>query len=198
MGARDRSGRRHGTGADPPEPGSPRWCNADVSLLRSTSIAAGLVAGILALAGGPAAGETASSAKGCRVTLPNGKAPPGSLRAQLPPDPPVFHGNGKLWVKLWPFGVIVAKPNVIDSDGSIGIKLPWWRGVAGTLTVTATRLDAQVRRVRGDVPSGYGRTGFQASGVVFPTQGCWQVTGRVGSVKLVFVTLVVKAAGNGY
>jgi hypothetical protein len=168
-----------------------------VSLLRSTSIAASLAAGVLALAGGPALGGPAAP-NACRVTLPNGKAPPGSARARLPPVPPVFHGNGKLWVKLWPFGVIVAKPTVIDPDGSIGIKLPWWRSVAGTLAVTARRLDAQAPRVRGDVPSGYGRTGFQPSGVAFASQGCWQVTGRIGSVRLVFVTLVVKAAGNGY
>jgi hypothetical protein len=168
-----------------------------VSRLRSTSIVAGLVAGVLVLGHTPALGGPASP-KACPVTLPNGKAPPSSVRARLPPVPPVFDGNGKLWVKLWPLGVIVAKPNVIDSDGSIGIKLPWWRGVAGTLTVSARRLDANAPPVRGDVPSGYGRTGFQPSGVVFPTQGCWQVTGRIGSVKLVFVTLVVKAAGNGY
>lgn len=134
----------------------------------------------------------------CAVTLPNGRKPPGSASAAMPPVPPAFHGNGKLWVKLWPLGVIVAKPNVVGADGSIGIKLPWWRAVPGTLIIRATRLDARASTVRGDVPSGYGPRGFQASGIDFPTEGCWRVTGRVGTTSLTFVSLVVDASGNGY
>jgi hypothetical protein len=37
----------------------------------------------------------------------------------------------------------------------------------------------------------YGLTGFQPSALVFPTEGCWQVTGRVANkTSLTFVTLV--------
>jgi hypothetical protein len=43
------------------------------------------------------------------------------------------------------------------------------------------------------VPDGYGATGFQASAVSYPTEGCWEVTGRVGDASLTFVTLVLKA-----
>jgi len=42
------------------------------------------------------------------------------------------------------------------------------------------------------VPCCYGDAGFQASGVIFPTEGCWQVTGRVGTASLTFVTVVLK------
>jgi hypothetical protein len=35
-------------------------------------------------------------------------------------------------------------------------------------------------------------TGFQASGVYFPNEGCWEVTGRVGRTTLTFVTFVIK------
>jgi hypothetical protein len=45
---------------------------------------------------------------------------------------------------------------------------------------------------RGFVPDGYGDTGFQASGVDFPTEGCWEVTGALPTTRLRFVTLVVK------
>jgi hypothetical protein len=45
---------------------------------------------------------------------------------------------------------------------------------------------------RGFVPDGYGAAGFQASGVDFPTGGCWEVTGAMPSSSLRFVTLVVK------
>jgi hypothetical protein len=40
------------------------------------------------------------------------------------------------------------------------------------------------------VPDGYGPTGFQATGLVFPTPGCWEVTGRVGQDTLRFVLSV--------
>jgi hypothetical protein len=36
--------------------------------------------------------------------------------------------------------------------------------------------------------------GFQASGVYFPTEGCWEVTGKVGTTSLTFVTVVIKQA----
>jgi hypothetical protein len=164
------------------------------------AVAALLLVGIDGTRSAAARGDASTpvASKTCPLTFPNGKKPPRAAAAQLPPVPPVFHGNGKLWVKLWPFGVIVARPSVIDRDGSIGIKLPWWRGVSGKLTITGTRLDAPAPPAKADIPSGYGPSGFQPSGVVFPTQGCWKVTGRVGKARLVFVTLVVKAAGNGY
>ena len=149
-------------------------------------------------AGRAHASAVGAAAKSCPLTFPDRRKPPASAAGTLPPVPPVFHGNGKLWVKLWPFGVIVARPGVISRDGSIDIKLPWWRGVPGRLTVTGRRLDAPAAPVKAYIPSGYGSSGFQPSGVVFPTQGCWKVAGRVGKVRLDFVTLVVTAAGNGY
>jgi hypothetical protein len=42
------------------------------------------------------------------------------------------------------------------------------------------------------VPSGYGERGFQATYVIFPTQGCCEVTGRVDDAKVTFITRVVK------
>jgi hypothetical protein len=42
-----------------------------------------------------------------------------------------------------------------------------------------------------NIPSGYGDSGFQATGIIFPTEGCWEVTGRVGEASLTFVTLVI-------
>jgi hypothetical protein len=33
--------------------------------------------------------------------------------------------------------------------------------------------------------------GFQATSLVFPTPGCWEVTGRIGDKSLAFVIAVV-------
>ncbi len=124
-------------------------------------------------------------AEACPVTRPNGQTPPGEARS------PDHHGNGALWTALPPDGKIWAGPNNIMPDGSIDVKFPWWRGVRGLLTISGRRLDVPAPPLRADIPD-YGLTGFQASGVIFPTEGCWEVTGRVDSTSLTFVTLVLK------
>jgi hypothetical protein len=80
----------------------------------------------------------------------------------------------------------------MDSDGSLSMKFPWWRGVRGKLTIEGKRLDATAPPLRANIPEGYGDTGFQSTALVFPTEGCWEVTGKVGKVSLTFVTRVVK------
>jgi hypothetical protein len=45
--------------------------------------------------------------------------------------------------------------------------------------------------LRAHIPSGYSGS-FQATRLVFPTPGCWEVTGRVGEASLTFVVVVVK------
>ena len=122
----------------------------------------------------------------CPITLQNGETPPGERRS------PDHHGNGALWTVLPADGKIWAAPNYILPDGSTDIKFPWWRGIHGALNITGRRLDMPAPPLRADIPEGYGLSGFQASGVIFPTEGCWEVTGRVSNVSLIFVTLVVK------
>jgi hypothetical protein len=72
------------------------------------------------------------------------------------------------------------------------MKFGWWRKVSGRLSITGRRLDAAAPPARADVPSGYGLTGFQASSVFFPAQGCWEITGKVGDTILTFVTFVIR------
>jgi hypothetical protein len=58
--------------------------------------------------------------------------------------------------------------------------------------ITGRRLDATAPPLRADVPAGYGRTGFQASGVSFRTEGCWEVTRKVRQTTLTVVTFMIK------
>ena len=104
------------------------------------------------------------------------------------------YGNGKLWVGgLWPDGVVIVTKDDVGPGGRLSMKFGWYRLTSGYLTITGRRLDAPAPPASGQTFHGsYGLTGFNASGVSFPTEGCWQVTGRVGRVALTFVTFVIK------
>ena len=133
---------------------------------------------------------TIADAVNCPVTMP-GQAP-AEIGDKLFGFLAAF-GNDDLWVgALGDDGVILADPQFVERDGSISWKLGWWRIAPGTLAITGRRLDAPAPPLRASVPDGYGSSGFQASGVSFPTEGCWEVTGTIGSSKLTFVTFVLR------
>jgi hypothetical protein len=132
----------------------------------------------------------------CPVTTPNGRNPPGERPSRT------HHGNGLLWTALWPKGVIVAGPKFIRPDGSIRMKFMWWADVgylAGDLTIRGRRLDAPAPPLgagvsRGSPETGFSGSDFWGSEIVFPTEGCWEVTGKVEHTRasLTFTTFVVK------
>jgi len=125
----------------------------------------------------------------CPVTLPIGAAPSGQDRPFA--SSALAFGNSELWVvPIQEDGVIRADSRSVESDGSISAKFGWWRVTSGTLTISGRRLDASAAPLRADVPVGYGSSGFQASGVFFPTEGCWEITGAVGNATLAFVAFV--------
>lgn len=104
------------------------------------------------------------------------------------------YGNDDLWVGgLGQDGILAVDNSVVHKDGSIGAKLGWWRNVPGNVVISGRRLDAPAPPLVGRGSDGYGITGFQASGVLFPTEGCWEVTGRVGESALTFVIFVIRS-----
>jgi hypothetical protein len=120
----------------------------------------------------------------CPVTIPGSTGPPGVSAGALFGSQSSY-GNQDLWVgAMGPGGVIVSGPT--------GVKLGWWRFAEGRLVITGRRLDGTAPPLRSSVPDGYGSSGFQASGVEFPTGGCWEITGAVGGGRLTFVTYVIK------
>lgn len=126
----------------------------------------------------------------CSVTKPNGNTPPGEQ-----PDTK-FHGNGKLWTLVWwsdgTLNYPPGGPGIILPDGALQVKVGWWRGVKGKLTIEGHRLDVDGPPLRARIPEGYGDIGPEATGVVFPTPGCWAVTGKVQETRLTFVVNVVR------
>jgi hypothetical protein len=131
----------------------------------------------------------------CNVTIP------AALVAGASEVQPGSYGNQLLSVGpfgLWPNGTVVFKPNgpgFVTRDNALGMKFGWTRGIRGTLSVTGHRIDGTAPPLRVDVKDGYGDIGFQASFLIFPTPGCWEVTAKLGEREdstITFVTRVVK------
>ena len=131
------------------------------------------------------------------MTKPNGQAP-----ADAKPDTPgsfsAWHGSEKLAAAIPRNGVwncdALKKDYGPLPAGWLHMKLGWWRGVAGKLEITGRRLDGPAEPLKARVPEGYGEKGLQVSGVGFPTEGLWEVTGKVADETVTFVVRVKKNA----
>jgi hypothetical protein len=138
----------------------------------------------------------------CPVTLPHKRTAPTDATSFFEPGTP--HWKHALVLGpfgLWPEGTVVFRPGgpgQILPDGSLSMKFGWTRGegLRGKLKIHGRRLDAPAPPLRANIPEGYGDTGFQATALIFPSEGCWEVTGEVGDSSLTFVTRVVRLAGN--
>lgn len=115
------------------------------------------------------------------------------------PDVGTTHGNRWLYVGIPRDGRVVVSRGFasVQEDGTIAMKVPWWRGRPGRLTISGRRLDALDAPLAAHIPSGYGTRGFQSSALTFSAEGCWSITGTVrrsGQVvaSLSFVLLVVR------
>jgi hypothetical protein len=157
-------------------------------------LAPALIAVACVAASAPATAKHAA-ASSCDVTVASARTRPPS------PVPRSFdYGNVSIAVALAaPSGRLVAgrlssggRRATINADGSIDAKYGWWRAGEGAITITGRRLDAPAGPLRAYVPDGYGR-GFQATGLTFPTTGCWRVMGRFERARLTFTVLVSKS-----
>jgi hypothetical protein len=134
----------------------------------------------------------------CPVTIPNGQAPPGERSS------PLDFGNGRLWTGLPVDGKLVVSTTSppppgtffgeLHPDGSIATKFGWWGAgsVGRHLRITGRRLDSDAKPLRASIAPGLTRAPhFWASTITFAAQGCWKVTGTVGTEKLTFVVQVM-------
>ena len=160
------------------------------------AVAVGAVLTVQAIAESNVVFAATRVSSGCGVTRattrtrPPKPVPPsfdyGNARIAVALNPP----NGRLVAGRLPGGGYRAE---IKSDGSIEAKYGWWRaGARPKLTISGRRTDAAAPPLRASIPGGYDR-GFQATGLTFPTTGCWRVTGRFGTARLAFTVLVTKS-----
>jgi len=147
---------------------------------------------------------SSSGASRCQVTVPNNSTPPGELPGRG------YDGNGAIWTALPRNGNVVgvrkellSHPSelpegvfgIVGADGAIAVKFPWWgrRGATDPLAITGRRLDQSGSPLRVAAPPVSGTPGFWASRIIFPTEGCWSVTGRAQAGALTFIVRVTRA-----
>ena len=82
------------------------------------------------------------------------------------------------------------------SDGALGIKVAWNRKRKGRLAINGRRLDGTAPGARGSVRGAMSDIGFQPTYVIFPTPGCWEITGHLAGGSFSFVVIVEKI-GDG-
>jgi hypothetical protein len=73
--------------------------------------------------------------------------------------------------------------------GEKGNKVLWIRPQGTKLVVSGRRLDAEAAPLKVRIPCCY-PTGFQASGLTFSTEGCWEISAKAGTSELTFVARV--------
>lgn len=113
--------------------------------------------------------ETPPVTNTCPATRPNGLPAHGIANPNL-------HGNGFLWARLPPAGVLKVGQDDVEADGSVFEKMIWeTAGVFGQLDVQMTRLDQDEPQRRVETVSGSG--GSWAARLLFPGEGCWRITG---------------------
>lgn len=136
----------------------------------------------------PSVSPTESApASACPVTEPVWAKPPDDAAVQGPPGYGYYFVNEdrSMWASAWWAG----PEEYFLRAGEEGNKVGWFRPAGATLEITGQRLDAQAPPLEAHVPCCY-PTRFQATGLVFPTAGCWQVAAKAADSELSFVVRV--------
>jgi hypothetical protein len=113
--------------------------------------------------------------------------PSPTVQAKAPSEPHVGPLAGNWYTNadrtIWAMHMYPWQAGVDD-------KVPWIRPASARLIITGRRLDGSSPPLKAQVPCCY-PTAFQATGMEFPTAGCWEVTAEAGGKVLRFVTEVV-------
>jgi hypothetical protein len=127
------------------------------------------------------------SAEACPVTEPVQTKPPEDAAVQGEPEVGSYYLNEDLsiWASAW-WAETGDFPLRADEDG---VKVGWFRPAGATLEITGRRLDGSASPLEVHVPCCY-PTRFQATGLYFPTPGCWEVTAKAAKSELSFVVWV--------
>ena len=125
--------------------------------------------------------------KACPVTEPVRAKPPDDAAVQGEPEVGNYYVNEdrSIWASAW----WTETEDFPLRASEEGVKVGWFRPAGATLEITGQRLDGTGLPLEAHIPCCY-PTRFQATGLYFPTPGCWEVTARAAESMLSFVVWV--------
>lgn len=123
----------------------------------------------------------------CPVTEPHWLRPPEDFAVQSEPQPGYYFVNEdrSIWASAWWWDTESYTLRASEN----GVKVGWFRPAGSTLAITGQRLDAQALPLEANVPCCY-PTRFQATGLEFPVEGCWEVVATAADRTISFVVEV--------
>lgn len=128
----------------------------------------------------------------CTVTEPAWLTPPEDSAVSGAPATGYYYVNAdrSIWGSAWwdEAGVGGEGEDALHAGGE-GIKMGWFRPAGAELVITGERIDGEAPPLEAHAPCCY-PTRFQASGLVFPTEGCWQVNAEAEGKTLSFIVWV--------
>jgi hypothetical protein len=129
--------------------------------------------------------DTARAA--CPVTEPAWVKPPEDTAVQGSPGFGYYYVNedSSIWAAAWWTGEEESHLRVSEE----GIKTGWFRPAGAELKVTGKRIDGEAPPFHFHAPCCY-PTRFQASGLYFPTEGCWELNAKAAESELSFIVWV--------
>ncbi len=123
----------------------------------------------------------------CPVTEAEWLKPPEDAAVNDPPAFGYYYVNDDL--TIWASAGWMSTEEKVLRYSEEGIKMGWFRPAGAELEITGRRLDGQAPPLEAHASCCY-PTRFQASGVYFPTGGCWKITARAAENELSFVVWV--------
>jgi len=89
------------------------------------------------------------------------------------------------------------RPGFVLPDGALMIKYGWIRRKKGEFSIHGRRLDGSAPPLRARIAERMDESDpFQPASLIFPTPGCWEVTGQLGKATLTFVVRVISLGGS--
>ena len=132
-------------------------------------------------------GCASTSAEACHVTKPLWiEHPDDSAVSNSPVEGYYFVNEDRsIWASAWWTG---QEENYLYAGGD-GIKMGWFRPQGVEMQISGQRIDAKAPPLEAHIPCCY-RTRFQATGLYFPAEGCWEVTAKAENSILTFIVQV--------
>ncbi len=127
-----------------------------------------------------------TAARDCPITEPTWAKPPEDSAVQNAPAYGYYFVNedSSMWASAW---WTKQEENYLRAGEDI--KVGWFRPAGADLEITGQRLDGEATALEAHIPCCY-PSRFQATGLIFPTEGCWEVLARAEDRKLSFVVWV--------